>query len=217
MEKETTDLLFTIKDWLEIFYYICGGPILVIIGGIALYQIKLMKNQIKQDKHISVINSQREAIKFAIERIEFFSKNTIPLYDSIFDTLEENKYSLKKFSLIIEDDGVRSDNSQLTQNEKLNNEKALSLVEKELKEFHNQLHVFTKFFELEIKISNENNIKHQEVASEEMGFSSLGIIYVNYMELLMHTTDTKKIIKKDDKNYRIYFAWKQRLKVENSI
>ena len=206
MEEETVKLVLTAKDWLEISYYICGFGLLLAV----LIQAFRMKEQLEQDKNISMVNSQRESIKLAVEIIEKFSKETIPLYNLINDSLEKNKYSFP--FLMITTNGMEINSSKLTENERVNNQNAIKEVETDLTKLHNHLHVFTILFEEKIKLSESRNIQYISIVNEEVGFSSLGKLYVNYMELLMCTSNHKQYIKKDTKKYSLYFSWKKRLK-----
>lgn len=91
--------LFSLKDILELVYFVTGGPVLAIVAGFALFQIKVSKEQIR-------ITSKRESIKLAAEQCELYLKDIIPLQDKLNNLLETKKIDLKKNILEIKNDKV---------------------------------------------------------------------------------------------------------------
>ncbi|RYD85994.1 MAG: hypothetical protein EOP84_00595 [Verrucomicrobiaceae bacterium] len=101
-------MLATLKDTLEMVSYACA-PVLVIIAGIALWQLKLAAdqvkvgaNQIKAAKDIAGITAQREALRIAAEQTASFGDTFVPLWKDFTRLKSNGAYPILSAAKVVE-------------------------------------------------------------------------------------------------------------------
>jgi len=73
------------REVLEKVYFICGGPVLVIVALFGLRQIKVSMSQLQLDKENAAIQHKRDSLKFTMEQIKFLKEIKHDLASSQLD------------------------------------------------------------------------------------------------------------------------------------
>lgn len=74
----------TVRDVLELVYFVSGGPLLAIIAAIGLQQLRIAKNSAK-------MNAKRDAYRLAAERVDFYLREVIPALNKLDIKIAELK------------------------------------------------------------------------------------------------------------------------------
>lgn len=180
--------IFTIKDYLELIYFLCGGPILAIVAAFALFQIKVSKEQIR-------IVSKRESIKLAAEQSTLYIKNIVPLFNKLSDYLiKEKKIDIEKNTITIHNNRVTGNFDDKIINELiLNDEKSLEII----CDIINALEGFSIYFT-------------SKIADSEIGYTSVGKTFLfcveRYYSLIFLVSDSEDI--QNNKNtHTLFIDW----------
>ena len=78
----------TIRTILELIYFV-SGPILVVIGIIALKQIKEARNQVAETRNSRVLTTKRDSYKAAADKCSYYMETIIPLLNTLDKEIEE--------------------------------------------------------------------------------------------------------------------------------
>ncbi len=175
-----------IKPYIEILYLI-SAPILAFFAYKALEQIKVAKNGTK-------VQSQRESIKLAAERCEFFHKEVEPEIAKFFSCLKEKDIDfLDKCEVIFEKDRMKFKPHK--------DKEALKKLVNELDSFidlFNRLELFSMYFT-------------GKIANEEFAYHALGKSYCGLVEKLIPVL-MMKMFKDECKHIMsLFFIWHPRL------
>ncbi|MDD2698821.1 MAG: hypothetical protein PHF17_08485 [Arcobacteraceae bacterium] len=208
MEQETVQLILTTKDWFEMAYFITGGPVLATIAAVGLYQLNLMKEQIKSDREIFKINSIRESIKLANEQCNIYLTTIIQKADNLDSLLEKKKmnYVFEKNHIpyTIEKDKIKFENL----NEKL----------KKLAVIINDKEVAKEILSLLNSIESFSNNFTSKVADDDTAYKAVGKTFTDtverYISLVVLPENSAKT--KYYKNIiELFLLWKNRQEQEN--
>ena len=147
-------MIDTLRPYLELLYFITGGPVLAVFAFLALKQITVAKQN-------ALTASQREAYRIAAEQVKCYAHEVVPLLDELDKLIEEKAINVFSNAQIeVEDSGVRVKNewsdSDLDK---------LIEIAPILTSALNRLEVFALFFT-------------SRVASEQIAYSSIGATYV---------------------------------------
>lgn len=174
-----------------------SGPILAILGFVAIIQLRLTKKAI-------VITSKRQAAELASKQIEYYTNKIIPLQDELFKIEENQKreklrfIDLKKFTY----EEIKS---------KINDDKILEAHAKE--SFIN----IDKFLKIVNAMESFSTYFTKGVADEEIAYSSIGRTFCYTVEF--YSFDISFLRKEDDLTsfnnlVLLYDIWKSRLNTE---
>jgi len=199
------------RDYFEIMYFITGGPILTIIAGFALYQIKVMKEQIKKDDEILKINSKRESIRLAAEQINYYLSDIREEIDKLEKILMKNdlwymfdeNYVEREFrdDYILLDFG--NDLKDEIYHETLENGKLSSKI----KELNFKLELFSTYFT-------------SGIADEKLAYNSIGELFIYTVNrllpyIIIHDDSRKMEIYRNV--IELYILWKNRIPREKEV
>jgi len=181
------------KEWLEIIYFITGGPALAVIGYFALEQIKI-------SKETSQTNALRDSYKISAMQTEFFVKELIPKIICLRKRIKENDIGLlRKSKINLKENGV-SVERYIQEGDK----EKIMLIAEEIQDVINLVETFSLYFT-------------SKVGSEKIAFSSVGHTYVDAMSELMPII----LMARDGKHYdnlmKLYFLWAKRIESTNLI
>lgn len=181
-------------DTLELIYYISADPVLTIIAGLGLYQIKIAKENAK-------INAKRESYKLSCQQIEYYLNSIIPKINEMNSAT--GQAGLKNIGEWIQFDVA-------------NGISTLSLKKGFIKEFREFTDAHESFNDLNaLCVSCMNMIESFSaplaagLASEEVAFSSVGRTHLNSMKRLHHVLF---IVPEDyyRNTKKLYALWYQR-------
>lgn len=162
----------TLKDYLEILYFI-SGPIIAVFAFYGLRQIKEAKHQVQELQKTRVINCKRDSYVLAAEKCTYYLEKIVPQINTLDTDIREKNFSFFKNSIIDETDTAFS----------------LKPIFKDKTEFEAvfNLNVLPVFNELEAV----SVFFISGVASEKIGFMTIGHTfcstiknYLPYMILL---------------------------------
>lgn len=184
----------TFRAILELIYFI-SGPILVIIAGIGLRQLKIAKDA-------SRLQATRESLSLSADRCSHYISNIIPLVNNLSKSIKEN--DIKYFSLFevsVNGDSIRISPKGSKQDLNKEHDKLPTIIS-ELLPVYNSLEAFSVFFT-------------HRVADEEVAFSSVGHTFCysvrNYLpDLFPYSRSTghyKNLIK-------LFLIWNTRIESE---
>lgn len=183
-------MIDTLRPYLELLYFITGGPVLAIFAFLALKQITVAKQNARTA-------SQREAYRIAAEQVKSYANEVIPLLNELDSKIKEK--SIEIFSnaeIVVEDSGVRVKNKWSDGDLDKLVEIAPTLVTA-----LNRLEVFALFFT-------------SRVASEQVAYSSIGATYVRSVKTLLPSF----IGLANQNNYenilKLFLLWHQRRETE---
>lgn len=188
--------LFTIKDYLELIYFISGGPILVIIAGVALLQIKVSKEQIK-------ITSKRESIKLAAEQCNFYIKEIIPLQNQLDMLFIAKKINLKNNTIKIDGDTVIGKFDYEIIKKILEDDECINLITS----LANKMESFSTYF--------SNELADNEIAYNTIGLSFINSIKKYYSLIFLYENSNEIIYYKN--NFKLFINWYNKSENENKI
>jgi hypothetical protein len=140
------------------FLYYLSSPILVILAGIGLYQLKISKDNAK-------ISAKRESMLVAAEQCKYLLSVTMPLTDKFELALEKNGITFFEDAVVeVEEDGYRvkaqMKNGELEKLDKLTSDSVA---------VYNSLESFATFFT-------------SGVADEQLAFNSVGSAYCDVVK-----------------------------------
>jgi hypothetical protein len=183
-------MINTLRPYLELLYFITGGPVLAIFAFLALKQITVAKQNARTA-------SQREAYRIAAEQVKSYANEVVPLLNELDGLIKEK--SIEIFSnaeIVVEDSGVRVKNKWSDGDLDKLVEIAPTLVTA-----LNRLEVFALFFT-------------SRVASEQVAYSSIGATYVRSVKKLLPSF----IGLANQNNYenilKLFLLWHQRREAE---
>lgn len=201
---------YTFKDYLEMAYFVTGGPLLLIVAGFGLYQLKLMKEQTKTDKETREMNARREAIRLATEQCNYYLNN-IDTHISTIDqemSVREIKYlihnrfltyTIDNNNIIIEND----DNRKLAFNLIFKKENFDLLTE--IVNIIKKLEIFSSYF-----IS--------EIADDDFAYQTVGEHFIEEVKKFLFLIVMEDESKKERKNknlIKLFLLWNSRAEAKN--
>ncbi|MBT2931058.1 hypothetical protein [Vibrio anguillarum] len=149
-----------VTPYLEVIYLL-SAPVVAYFAYRALEQIRVGKNATK-------IQSDRESIRLAAERCEYYHKEISPEVVKFFDHLKDKDIDfIDKCEVIIDNDGVSI--------KAPNDDESLKKLVEEIDCFHelfNRLELFAMYFS-------------GKIANEEFAYHALGITYCKLIKRLM--------------------------------
>lgn len=186
----------SIKDILEIIYYICS-PVLAFFAFRALGQIREAKLQVSETIKSRVLSSKREAYKVAADKCEYYLTAIIPQINVLDKFIEEKDITFFDKSSV----KINKDNIQVKAVFKDEAEAELVYVILPCLEVFNPLESFSLFF-----ISG--------IADEGIGYLTVGTTFCNsvkkYLPLLVLLSDGKHFTN----TLRLFRMWNSRLEKE---
>lgn len=186
-------MIDAIRPYLELIYFVTGGPLLALLAFFALRQIAVAKET-------SRIASQREAYRLASEQVRFF-------VDQIVPSINELNFKIEKTQSQGWFDGdifVDSKSIRVTRGPSIRGDEASDKFLQFVTEFSvlvNRLEAFSVFF-----VSG--------VAAESIAYSSVGATFERSVKKLMPLI----IVQASGKNYtnvlNLFIMWHNRLEKE---
>jgi hypothetical protein len=151
----------TTKSVLENLYYLSGILILISIA-IGLFQLSIAKTTLN-------INSQREAAKLAVNQIDIYMTQIIPLQNKLYQT--EKEKNISKIKLEIGDFNSEFLTSKMGKEEFIKSFRKRIPISSEVISVLNVMEAFSVYFV-------------KGIADEEIGFSSIGTTFIHSVENL---------------------------------
>lgn len=194
-------MIAEVKPYLEILYFITGGPVLALCAFYALKQISLAKNtvditmqQLSQSEKSLKTASLRDAYKISADQVHIYATDIVPRLNEIDKYIKEQELTVFTKSVVsVESDGIRVSTKGVE-----------GAVDQLIKiapvctDAVNRLETFSLYF-----IS--------KVASEELAFSSIGATYVSSVGKLLPFI----VITSGGENFnnilKLYSSWSMRL------
>lgn len=186
-------MIETLRPYLELIYFVTGGPLLAIFAFLALRQITVAKET-------SRIASQREAYRLASEQIRFYVDQVVPAINE-FDKLVKgnNAEGILDAEIVIESEAIR-----VARAPSAIGADALAKFRTVLPAFAvvvNRLEAFSIFFT-------------SGVAAEGVAYSSVGSTFERTVRRLLPLI----IVQASGKNYentlKLFLLWHNRLEKE---
>jgi len=221
MAAEVTEVIsnaYDLKDYMEILYFIAGGPILATFGWLALgqltlikeqnkisqkqvdndrKQIKLIEDQIENDKEVLRINSKRDSIKLAVEQGKFYINEIMPLIE------EHTKYILKHNITFLNVENLNIEKDKITFD--IDTDK----VTKKMVE-HYDFTVAT--LHITNLIESFSTYFTSKIATESIAFNAVGLTYVLSLKKLLPIFMLKgdsTVIKHHKNTIELFLRWNQ--------
>ncbi len=152
-------MIEAVRPWLELLYFVTGGPVLAFVALIALRQINVTKQ-------VAKTSSTREAYKIAAEQVKIFCDEVIPAINEITEIIKQKPISsLNSTNVVYENKSMRLNLGKISEADKkllVENSLAISNV-------LNRIDNFSLFFT-------------SGVASEAVAYTSVGKVYVDFVE-----------------------------------
>lgn len=192
-------ILQEIRSWLEITYFIAGGPVIAVIAYFALGQIKILKAQVEEQKKALIVSSRRDALKLTADQVAFYCEKIIPLQNILNKKLKSEGITiLEKFKIEFEEGSIKV----IPPKEEFSF-KAFQLISSELVAAANAMESFSTYFA-------------SGVADEKVAYLSLGSTFCNSMETLSPILiPISNGGRKFSATLRLYSIWGSRLEKEN--
>ncbi|EKT4548463.1 hypothetical protein SL053_001005 [Flavobacterium psychrophilum] len=176
--------------------YLISGPILAVLGFVAILQLRLTKKAI-------IITSKRQAAELSSKQIDYYTNQIIPLQDELYLIEEEQKIERLIFKDLI----------QFTYEEiekKINN----NLIKKKIKELDVNA---DKILRIVNAMESFSTYFIKGVADEEIAYSSIGRTFCHSVE--NYSFDISFMRREDDLQVfnnlvALYHIWKSRLNSE---
>ncbi len=167
--------MVTFRSIIEIIYYL-SAPALVLVAFYGLKQIKIAAYQLKETRETRKIQSKRESFTIAAEQCKYYVEKIIPLLNNLDEIIEEkNLEFFTKSEIIIEPEIIKV--KAFMENDALN--KVIDECIEEVSTVLNYIEGFSVYF-----VSG--------VASDIVGFRTLGNIYVKSVKLLLPALAVRK-------------------------
>ena len=188
----------SIKSILEIVYYL-SGPVIAYIAYLALGQIRISKEQIKEQRKSLQITSKREALKLTSDQVFIYSEKIIPLQNKLNEKISaEGVDFINKFKVEVESGSVNvirpAGKHQFS---------SIKKIIPELVDVANAMESFSTYF-----VSG--------VADEKLAYLSLGSTFCNSVERIAPViVPTSNQGKHFNAVLNLYVIWKSRLEAEN--
>lgn len=151
----------SIRPYLEILYFVTGGPALAYFAYLALQQIKVAKDVARKA-------SMREAFRLSAEQTHIYITQIIPCINELNQFIKDEKLTFfTEATVNIEDEGIKVKHAEI--------DDATEQLMKSMKlllDVVNRLETFSLYF-----IS--------KVADEKVAYSSLGATFVHSVRELM--------------------------------
>jgi hypothetical protein len=190
------ELIDTSKSILENLYLL-SGPVLAILGFVAIFQLKLTKKAI-------IVGSKRQAAELASSQIDNYLTNIIKDQDTLFELNQEQKIQRKRFENLV----------TFTREEILiqfEDEKALnSYAGKSMTNLTEILGVLNK-------MESFSTYFTKGVADEEIAFSAVGRTFCHSVEVYSFDISIMRNNKDNgafNNIVELYNVWNERLKSE---
>jgi hypothetical protein len=183
--------LATLREILELVFFVSAGPILAIIAGIGLRQISVLRKNAQ-------IDAQRAALSLAAERCEHYHRVLSPLQDKLNDAIKANQVTCFATAEVeIKTDSVRVE-SKVTGKERY---EQITKIGPELISVLNAMDAFSIYFTT-------------GAANEQVAFSSVGVAFVDatrdVLPAFVHSLEKG--------HYRhlmkLFFLWNNRIAAE---
>lgn len=181
----------TLRQVLELLYFVTAGPLLTIIVGIGLWQLKIAKDTAR-------LNAKRESYKMAADQCLLYGTTVIPLLDVLDKAIKRNEVELfSKAKTIISGSDIRIQfNAAPTDVAKL------STVIGEFQAALNALDGFSLFF-----VSG--------IADEGVAFLSVGPTFCySVRKLLPMLVLTDQMRDQAKTIIRLFLMWNQRMETQ---
>lgn len=184
------DLIGTIKPYLEVIYFLTGGPGLAFIGYLAL-------NQISVSKEASRTAALRDAYRISAEQTHVFATEIVPRLDALDQLIADEKITyFSDAEVIIEGNNIRINSKK---------DKDYSVQFRKIAptclEAVNRLETFSLYFT-------------SKVAAEEIAFSSIGASYVSAVKTIMPFIIVGAHKKNNQSILSLFCLWHGRLEAE---
>lgn len=153
-----------VKDWLEIVYLL-SGPAIAVIAYLALGQIRVAKDQIKEQKNSLRVTSKRDALKLTADQVTMYFDKIIPLQNALDERLKDDSLKVLDNFIIEFDSGA----IKLTPPKEDFNFKDFSYFSKEFIDVANAMESFSTYFAA-------------GVADENVAYLSLGSTFCSSMK-----------------------------------
>jgi hypothetical protein len=188
-----------IRSWLEIAYFIAGGPVIAVIAYFALGQIKILKAQVEEQKKALIISSRRDALKLTADQVTYYCEKIIPLQNILNNKLESEGITiLKKFKIEFEEGSIKV----ILPKEEFNF-RAFQIISIELVDVANAMESFSTYFT-------------SGVADEKIAYLSLGSTFCNSMKILSPILiPISNEGRRFSATLKLYSIWGSRLEKEN--
>jgi hypothetical protein len=177
----------TIRPYLELLYFVTGGPLLAIFAFMALKQITVARNAART-------SSLREAYRLAAEQAHVYATEIVPKLNELDRLIDENKITLFDTAKVtVERNGVRIERKT----SKADIEQLVQIVPA-FAAVVNRMETFALYFTT-------------KVAAEGIAYSSVGATFVRSVRRLLPLL----VISANNKNHenlmRLFLLWHERL------
>lgn len=186
-------MISELRPYIELIYFVTGGPVLALFAFFALRQITVSKEN-------SRIASQREAYRLASEQVRFFVDYFIPAINDLYQVAEENNANeIFEAKVIVENGSVKVSGFKLSKIPDINNK--LKLIIPPYSVAINRLEAFSLYF-----VSG--------VAAETIAYSSVGETFERIVKRLMPLIISSASGKTYDNVMKLFIMWHNRLEKE---
>lgn len=191
-------MIDTIRPYLELIYFITGGPVLAVFAFLALKQITVAKETSK-------IASQRDAYRLASEQVKFFINDVIPAINEFDQLVKKHDVGhLFKGEVVVENGSIKVKREKVSDADMAK----LHLVIPCFSNLINRLEAFSVFF-----VSG--------VAAESVAYSSVGTTFERNVRKIMPVLIAVSSNKTYESLLKLYVIWHQRnekekLELQNS-
>ena len=181
----------TIRPYLELIYFITGGPLLALFALLALRQISVAKRS-------SQLACRREALRLASEQVHHYAEDIVPAINELNDLIKVNDADiLFDGEVVVESDSIRVKRSSSGKGADMY--KKFETILPAFAVVINRLEAFSIFF-----VSG--------VASEKVAYSSVGPTFVRTVKRLMPLIIVQTTKGKNYENLsKLFILWHNRL------
>jgi len=186
-------MIDTLRPYLELLYFITGGPVLALFAFLALKQITVAKQNARTA-------SQREAYRIAAEQVQSYANDIVPLLNDLDRLIDEKKISgFSEAKIEVEKNGIKVKNKWGEGDIDKLIEIAPTLVTT-----LNRLEVFALFFT-------------SRIAAEQVAYSSIGATYVRSVNKLLPAFIGLATEKSYANILKLFLLWHQRRETERLV
>lgn len=186
-------MINTLRPYLELLYFITGGPVLALFAFLALKQITVAKQNARTA-------SQREAYRIAAEQVQSYASDIVPLLNDLDRLIDEKKISgFSEAKIEAEKNGIKVKNKWGEGDIDKLIEIAPTLVTT-----LNRLEVFALFFT-------------SRIAAEQVAYSSIGATYVRSVNKLLPAFIGLATEKSYENILKLFLLWHQRRETERLV
>ena len=180
----------TIRPYLELIYFVTGGPLLAIFAFLALKQITVAKQTARTA-------SLREAYRLSAEQTHVYATEIVPRINALDQAIEEKRITFfENAKVTVEADSIRIERKPAP-----NEMQELVEVVPAFMEAVNRLETFSLYFT-------------SKVAAEGIAYSSVGATYVRSVRKLLPLI----VLSANNQNHKnimkLFVLWHSRLEKE---